>query len=72
MKKVYTIEGLCCPNCAAKAERAIAALEGVNSCTLSFFSKKLTVDVEEEHLERLFPAMEKEIRKVDMDAELKG
>ena len=40
MKKVFKLEDLDCANCAAKMERAIAKIEGVNSVSVSFMMQK--------------------------------
>ena len=44
MKIRYTIQGLDCPNCAAKLEALIAAKEGIDSCKINFITEKLTVE----------------------------
>ncbi len=51
MVKVYKMENLECANCAAKMERAIAKLDGVNACSISFMTQKLTLDVDEAKLD---------------------
>ncbi|MDR0638588.1 MAG: heavy metal translocating P-type ATPase, partial [Spirochaetaceae bacterium] len=43
--KTYVLEGLCCPNCAAKIERRVAALEGVSSALVDFSVQKLTIEM---------------------------
>ncbi|MDY0283366.1 MAG: heavy metal translocating P-type ATPase [Synergistaceae bacterium] len=43
-KKVLILEGLGCANCAAKIEAQTQRLEGVNSATVDFVSKKLTIE----------------------------
>ena len=43
MKKVYSIEHLCCANCAAKIEEKLKALPEVEDLTLTFATKKLAV-----------------------------
>ena len=48
MKKTYKITGVDCANCAAKMEAQIAKLNGVNSCSLSFVTQRLTIDAEPE------------------------
>ena len=45
MKKTYSLEDLCCPNCAAKVEKEVAKLEGVNGAKLTFLTQKLVLDV---------------------------
>lgn len=47
MKKSYRIENLDCANCAAKMERAINEIQGVNDANISFLTQKLTLDIEE-------------------------
>ena len=44
MKFKFTIEGLDCPNCAAKLVGMIEKLEGVESCKINFLSEKLTAE----------------------------
>ncbi len=44
MKKIYTIQNLGCANCAAKIERKIESLPGVKSATITFATKKLTLE----------------------------
>ena len=43
MKKIYTIENLCCANCAAKIEEKLKQLPEVEELTLTFATKKLAV-----------------------------
>ena len=43
MKKIYKLEDLDCAHCAAKMEKAIAKLAGVEAASISFLSQKLTV-----------------------------
>ena len=44
MKKVFKMMDLECANCAAKMERAINALDGVQNATVSFMAQKLTLE----------------------------
>ena len=44
MKFKYTIEGLDCPNCAAKLAAMMEKLDGVDSAKINFLSEKLTVE----------------------------
>ena len=70
MKKVYELEGLCCPNCAAKIEDAVAALDGVNSCRLTFLTKKMTLDIADEKFSQVATAMEQAVHRIEMDVEI--
>ena len=44
MKFKFTIEGVVCPNCAAKLAAMMEKLEGVDSAKINFLSEKLTVE----------------------------
>ena len=46
MKYKFTIEGVDCPNCAAKLAGMMEKLEGVDSAKINFLSEKLTVESE--------------------------
>ncbi|MDF2674063.1 MAG: heavy metal translocating P-type ATPase [Clostridiales bacterium] len=41
--RVLVLEGLDCANCAAKIEKGVNEIEGVNSATLNFITKSLTI-----------------------------
>ena len=44
MKFKYPIEGIDCPNCAAKLASMMEKLDGVDSAKINFLSEKLTVE----------------------------
>lgn len=44
MKFKYTIEGIDCPNCAAKLAGLMEKIDGVDSAKINFLSEKLTVE----------------------------
>lgn len=44
-KKEYLLDGLCCPNCAAKIEKEVGDLSGVNDASLNFMTCKLSISV---------------------------
>ena len=67
MKKVFAMENLDCANCAAKMERAIAKLEGVESVNVSFLTQKLTLVAPEEQMDDLVQKAAALCRKVDPD-----
>ncbi|MDR2174853.1 MAG: cadmium-translocating P-type ATPase, partial [Synergistaceae bacterium] len=43
MRKTYVLDGLCCPNCAAKIELRAAKLDGVKSAAVDVMTQKLTL-----------------------------
>lgn len=46
MKKVYSIDGLKCGHCASKIQDQIGKLKGVDECVLNFYTKKLTLEMD--------------------------
>lgn len=71
MKKNFKIENLDCGNCAAKMESAINKIDGVTSCTISFMTQKMALEIVGDDLESLIPNIEKAIKKVDRGCKLK-
>ena len=67
MKKVFRLEDLDCANCAAKMERAVAGIKGVNSVSVSFLTQKMTLDAEDERFDEIVKEAVKLIRKVEPD-----
>ena len=65
MKKVYSIEHLCCANCAAKIEEKLKALPEVEDLTLTFATKKLTVTAK--NPDKLLPKLTGIARTVEED-----
>lgn len=70
MKKTYKLENLDCANCATKMENAISKINGVDSCSISFMSQKLTLEAEEAMFEDILPQAQKAISKVDRACKL--
>lgn len=69
MTKEFILENLCCPNCAAKMERKINKLSGVNSATINFMTTKLIADIESE---AVIADIEKTVKKIEHNVELKA
>lgn len=72
MKKVYRLQNLDCANCAAKMERSIAKIEGIESVSISFMAQKLTLEFREEHFEDIKTKMVAIIKKIEPDCEIIG
>ena len=70
MKKRYTIEDLCCANCAAKMEDAIRMLEGVNAANVNFLTQKLTLDADDARFDAILDEAERIIKKIEPDCVL--
>lgn len=70
MKKTFQLTDLDCANCAAKMERGIAALDGVQSAQVSFLMQKLTIEAEEADFDRILKAAAKVCRKIEPDCRI--
>ncbi len=70
MKLKFKIEGLDCANCAAKAERGISAIDGVESASISFITEKMIINCPEERTEEIVEQAVKILGRVEPDAKL--
>ena len=60
MEKIIKFKGLCCANCAAKIERKLNKIKGVEA-TISFVSSKILLELDDENLiERVVEVCKKE------------
>jgi Cd2+/Zn2+-exporting ATPase len=46
LKREYILDNLCCPKCAAKIEKHVAALDGVSNARVDFSVQKLTIETQ--------------------------
>ena len=67
MKKVYRLEDLDCANCAAKMERAVAKIDGVNEVSISFMGQRMSIDADEGRFEEIMDNVVKAKKKVEPD-----
>ena len=70
MKKVYKLEDLDCANCAAKMERAVATIEGVESVSISFMGQRMAIDADEARFDEIMDKVVKACRKVEPDCRI--
>ena len=67
MKKVFRLKDLDCANCAAKMERGINKIDGVESATVSFMSQKLTVEAADDRFDSIMDEVVKVCKKIEPD-----
>ena len=70
MKKSFKIEDLCCANCAAKLERAIEKLDGVEKVSLNFIAEKLTIEADENKFESIMSECVKLAKRIEPDCKI--
>ena len=62
---MLSIEGLDCPNCAAKVEQKINTLEGIKEATVDFLGKKIVVLADEISENELVELIQTEVDKIE-------
>ncbi len=71
MKKVYSIEGIDCANCAAKIEDKINKIKEIEEANLNFMMAKLSIEFKvstEEEAEEVMQEVRKIVKKMEPDA----
>lgn len=71
MEKSFRLIDLDCANCAAKMERAINKIKGVNKATVNFMMQKLIIDIDDDKFDNIMDEVEKTIKKVEPDCKVK-
>lgn len=70
IKKTYALEDLDCANCAAKMEERIKKIDGVISASVSFIMQNLTIEADENDIEKIIKQAVKICRKVEPDCRI--
>ncbi|MBO5214581.1 MAG: heavy-metal-associated domain-containing protein [Clostridia bacterium] len=70
MKKVFKVKNLECAHCAAKMQKEIEKLDGVNSASVSFLTQKFVLDVADEKYDEIILSSRKIIKKIEPDCEI--
>ncbi len=71
MKKVYSIEGIDCANCAAKIEDKINKIKEIEEANLNFMMAKLSIEFKistDEEVEEVMQEVRKIVKKMEPDA----
>jgi cation transport ATPase len=72
MKKIFILDELDCANCAAKMEAAINDLASVNKATVTFMTKKLVLEAEEDKMEQAIKEASLAVKKIEPDVVLRA
>lgn len=71
MKRYYRLNGLDCANCAAKLEKVLSKIKGVNEVSISFMNLKMIIDIDDESFNCVFDTVEKTIKRYEPNIEIK-
>ena len=72
MKKIIRLQDLDCANCAAKMERGIEKIKGVNSVTVDFMTQKIVLDCDDNAVDEIIAEMKKVCHKIEPDCIIKA
>ena len=71
MKKIFQLENLDCGSCAAKMEKAVSQLDGINEVSINFFALKMVIDFADEiDMDGIMKKVQKTMRKVEPDVKV--
>ncbi len=65
MKRNYRIEGLDCAHCAAKMEKNVSKVKGVNEVSINFLTTKMMLDLDDSDLDKTIAGIEAAVKDVD-------
>lgn len=71
MKKSYKLENLDCAHCAAVMENRIRKIEGIHEANISFMTKRLVLDADEDRLPEILREAAVICRRVEPDCFIK-
>lgn len=72
MKKTIKVEDLDCANCAAKLEKAILGIDGVQRATVSFMAQKILLEADDDRFDDILKEIKKTAKKVVPDCTILG
>ncbi len=70
MQKIFRLKNLDCAHCASKMERAISKIDGVKSCSITFMTMRLALDIDESREVEILDLTQKAISKIEPDCKI--
>ena len=70
MRKSFKVNGIDCANCAAKLERSIAKIKGVESCAVVFATQKLVLEAPDDKFDEVLAEAVAVAKKQEPDWEI--
>lgn len=71
MKKVLRLEGLDCANCAAKMEKDVSKLDGVNKVSVSLMTQRMVIEAEADVIPAIVEQAKQIVNKYEPDVVVK-
>lgn len=70
MKKSFKLEELDCANCAAKIEKDVAGMDGVEHAAVNLLSQKMVIECDENKVSEIVEGIKKIVKKYEPDVEV--
>lgn len=70
MIKSYKLEDLDCAACAAKMEKAVLGLPGVQNANINFLQQKITIEADDAEFDTIVKNAQKAMRKIEADVRI--
>lgn len=67
MRKTFKLQDLDCANCAAKMEKGIKNIDGVQNATVSFMTQRLTLEADDSRFDSIIDEADRICRKIEPD-----
>ena len=67
MRKSFKLQDLDCANCGAKMEAGIKKIDGVQNAVVSFMSQRLTIEADENDMDRIIKEAKAVCKKIEPD-----
>ena len=67
MKQSFRLKGLDCANCAAKLERALAKLEGVERASVTFLAQRMSLEGDDARWDEVVASAKALVHKMEPD-----
>lgn len=67
MNKVFKLRDLDCAHCAAKMERAVAKIDGVNKVSISFMGQRMAIDADDARFDEIMDEAVKVCKRIEPD-----
>ncbi len=70
MKKIFKLENLDCANCAAKIERKISKIGGVENASVNFLTQKISFECDDGKYDEILNSVLKAVSSVEPDCKV--
>ncbi len=72
MKHTFKLSKIDCPACADRMEMAVSKLPFVENAEINFITKKLNIEIVEEHLDETVKEINKAVRRIEPGCKIIG